>query len=236
VRVGDREVTLRTAGAEVRPFEPSLRHRVLGVLGDPNIAYFLLMLGMFALMLELYTPGMGVAGGLGLFLLLLAGVGLRMLPVDVGAIVLLVVAFALFVAEFFVVSHGLLALGGIVALVLGSMLLIDTDDPDFFADASVRVSWGLVVPMVAVLGAGTFLFAWHAARLRKRAPVTGAEGLVGCVGQADTPLGPQGGWVRVAGERWRARSDVPVAEGGPVRVVAVRDLALDVVPIETEVR
>jgi membrane-bound serine protease (ClpP class) len=236
VRVGDHEVTLRTAGAEVRPFPPSLRHRALEVLGDPNVAYFLMTLGMFALMIELSAPGLSVAGGLGLFLLLLAGIGLRMLPVDAGAIVLLVLAFGLFVAEVFVVSHGLLALGGIVALVLGSMLLIDTNDPDFFADRSFGVSWGLVVPMVAVLGAGAIALAWHANRVRKQAPVTGAEGLVGSLGRADTALGPAGGWVRVAGERWQAHSATPVAEGGAVRVVAVRDLVLDVVPIETEVR
>lgn len=236
VRVGDREVTLRTASAEVRPFAPSLRHRALGVLGDPNVAWLLMMLGMFLLMIELYTPGIGIAGALGLFLLLLAGIGLRLLPVDAGAIVLLVVAFGLFVAELFVVSHGLLALGGIVTLAIGSVLLIDTDDPEFFADASVRVSWGLVVPLAAAVGAGTVALAWHAARIRKRAPVTGAEGLVGCVGHADGPLGPDGGWVRVAGERWRARCTAAAPAGAAVRVVAVRDLTLDVVPIETEVR
>lgn len=230
VSVAGDEVRLETSGVSVVSFERTVRERVLSVLGHPNVAYALLMLGALGLMFEFYHPGLLVPAGVGLFSLLLAAIGLNMLPVHLGAIALLAVAVALFVAEMYLTSFGLLTAAGIVALLLGSSLLIDRTSPEFFAEPSVRVSWGLVVPLGLVMAGLAGMFAWQAARLRRVPPRTGSEGLIGERAEAATSIDNRQGWVRVHGERWRAQSSKVVAEGSTVRVVARRGLTLLVEP------
>ncbi len=221
-------VTIATRGAPIVSFEPTIQQKALSILGDPNVAYVLLIAGFLGLVFELYQPGLIVPGAVGLFCLLLAGIGLNALPVQIGGIVLVAIAVALFVAELYVASYGLLTLGGVAALVIGSALLIDTHDPEFFAEPSVRVSWALIVPLASVLGLAAGLLAWNAGRLRHRRPSTGREGLVGERGRAEGGVGPGGGHVRIHGERWNAVSRVPVGDGEPVEVVGVEDLRLRV--------
>lgn len=232
-------VQLATSGASVHPFEPSWRQRVWSFVGNPNVVYLLLMIGIFGLVLELYSPGLIVPGVIGGFALLLAVIGLDILPVNLGGVALLVLAAVLFVAEIYVVSYGLLALGGLVALLIGASLLIDRSDSDFFADATVRLSWTAVLPLALLVAATTLGLAWRAGRLRRRTPSTGKEAMLGQVGQVVVTIGagaePSPGRVAVAGERWRAiadqPADQPIEAGARVRVIDVEGLTLRVAPV-----
>ena len=229
---GDREVRLRTAGAAVQPFDMTIRQRALAVLGDPNLAYLLLMMGFLGILIEFSNPGLVIPGVVGAFALLLAAIGLNALPVSIGAVVLLVAAVVMFVAEVYVVSHGMLTIGGIACLLLGSALLLDRSDPDFFADPSVGVSVWAVAPVSLVLAFAAVLLAWYAARSRKRVSSTGSEGLLGEDALAVTGVTRDAGWVRAHGERWQARSDTPIAPGARARILEVRGLTLRVRPVD----
>jgi membrane-bound serine protease (ClpP class) len=221
-------VVLRTRGAELVPHDKTIRQRLLAVLGNPNLTYALLMIGLLGLMIEFYNPGGIVAGVIGGTALLLAAIGLNALPVQWGGVVLLVVALGLFAAELWVTSYGLLTLAGLGALLLGSGLLLDRSDPDFFADASVRLSWGVVLPLVGVVAGATGLLAWRNARSRRAPPTTGREALIGARGVALEPIDARGGVVRVQGERWAATSSQPIEADTPIRVIALQGLTLAV--------
>lgn len=227
-------VELHTRSAQVLPFEMSVRQRVWSVVSNPNIVYLLLMIGIFGILFELYSPGLIIPGAVGALALLLAAIGLDILPVNTGAVVLLVLGAIMLAAEIYIVSYGLLTLGGLAALILGASLLIDRTTGDFFADASVRLSWGAVLPPAILLAAVAAGLAWRSAELQRRAPATGKEAMLGHVGEAMTVIGAQPGQVRIGGERWRALSHMPIAAGEPVRVVGIEGLTLRVVPAAVE--
>lgn len=230
VSVGGRTVTLDTERATLASIDMTVSQRVRSLLSNPNLAYLLLIVGMLLLLMELYSPGMivpGVAGGVAI---LLAVIGLDALPVQVGAVVLLAVALAMFVAEIYVVSYGLLALGGLALLLLGSALLIDRSAPGFFADASVRVSWGVIIPLGLLVAGAAAGLAWYAAHTRWRVSPTGAEGLVGERGHVASVRAGRGK-VWVHGELWDATFDEPVPTGAPVRVTGVNGLRLRAAPV-----
>lgn len=229
VDVHGEDVALATRGAEVRDHPMTISQRARRTLGDPNLAYLFLSVGSLLLLFELYAPGLLVPGALGLFLLLLGAVGLEVLPINVGAIVLLAVALALFVAEMYVTSFGLLAGAGLVCLLIGAALLIDRENPDYLVDASLRISWLAIAPLAATLAAAALGLGWKAARENRKQSVTGAEGLVGQTALVAEAAGDEGtGWVRVGGERWQARLGTGARPGDAVRVVGVRGLVLDV--------
>lgn len=223
-------VRLDTAGVRVVALEPSPRQRLVGALGQPNVAYLLVMLGVLGLFIELASPGVIVPGTLGLLALLGGAIGLGVLPVDAGAVALLVAGAGLLAAELFVTSYGVLLAAGVAAIVAASVLLVDPSDARFFADRSVRVSWGAILPTVLTLAAAAALLAWHLRRSGRRPWQTGAEGLVGATAETITDVGPSGGRVRVAGESWAARARAPIEPGRKVRVRAVFGLELEVEP------
>ena len=228
VSIRGHSVTLDLERVNIQNSPMTLQQRTLAVLGHPNLAYLLLMVGMLGIMIELYHPGVFVAGAVGVLALLLAGIGLNALPVNVGAILLMVVAVGLLVAEIYVTSFGLLALSGAGLLVLASTLLIDRSAPDFLVDSSLRVSWGVALPLALVLGLSAMALAWRAIRSRSDRQQTGAEALVGLQGIALTDVTSTEGSVRVHGERWRATSRQPLASGTRIRVLCVRGLELEV--------
>jgi membrane-bound serine protease (ClpP class) len=228
VETSARTVVLRTRRAELVSFEMSPRQRVLSVLGNPNLAYLLLMIGLVGLLLELSSPGIGVPGVVGVSALLLAAIGLDVLPVSMGALALLVLGAGLLVAEVYVTSYGALLAAGIAAIVAGSVLLVDPHDATFFADASVRVSWGAVLPMAIAMAAIAVALALYVRRAGRRRSVTGAEGLVGAHGETLSRIDASGGRVRVGGESWAARSRATIEAGHDVRVRSVRGLELEV--------
>jgi membrane-bound serine protease (ClpP class) len=164
----------------------------------------------------------------GLLCLLLAAIGLNVLPVNLGGVALLVVAVALLIAELFVGAYGLLALGAFGCLLLGSAMLIDDTDPRFFADTTLSVSWGAVLPLAFLLVGATLTIALLLARVQRKQSPAGAEGIVGELGVARTAVGPDDGSVTVHGEVWTARAEAPIAVGEHVEVVAIDGLRLRV--------
>ena len=224
------ERALRTHGAVIYDEEPNVFERFLQVLVDPNIAYLLFTIGTYALIAEVYSPGAVVPGVVGAICLVLAFVAFGALPVNWGGLALLVVAAALFVAEVKVASHGLLAVGGLVAFVLGSLLLFAPFAPEPLG-ATVSLNLWLVA---AVAVASVALFGWIlrqglAARTR---PAFWEPPRAGDLAVAETALQPAGS-VHLRGESWSAEAQSgTIQAGAPVRVVARQGLKLVVEPVE----
>jgi membrane-bound serine protease (ClpP class) len=215
-------VTLQTRGATVKAIEVGFRDRVLNVITDPNVAYVLMMLGMLGLFFELSNPGVILPGVVGGISLILAFFAFQSLPINYAGLLLILFGIVLLIAEIKVVSHGVLAVGGMVAMALGSLMLFDAPEVGF------RVSWRVIVPTVGAT-AGVFLFVIAAGvrALAARSPV-GGPALVGETGIARVVLSPEG-QVLVHGELWRAVArGAPLAEGAKIRVVGVNGLTLTV--------
>ncbi len=215
-------VTLTTRGAPVTPIEIGFRDRVLNVITDPNVAYVLMMLGMLGLFFELSTPGAVLPGVIGGISLILAFFAFQSLPINYAGVLLILFGIVLLVAEIKIVSHGILAIGGIVSMALGSLMLFDAPE------IGLRVSWWAIVPMVGTT-AGFFLFVVAAGvRALGRRQLLGPSGLVGQLATVRERLAPEG-QVLVYGEIWRAVAEgEPVEAGAHVRVVAVDGLTLKV--------
>ena len=215
------EVSIQTADAAVHDVAPSRRERFLARIADPNIAYVLMLIGIFGILFELQNPGAVLPGVAGAVSLITAAYALQMLPVSWTGLALIVLAIVLFVLEIKVASHGILTIGGVVAMIIGSIMLIDSPLP------FMRVSLAVIIPSVLVT-ALFFLFAVSMGiRAQRRRVTTGSEGLVGEVGVARTEIS-DGGTVFVRGELWSARSDDNVSAGDAVEVVAVEGMRLKV--------
>jgi membrane-bound serine protease (ClpP class) len=213
--------TLHTKGVEPRPIEMSWRDRLLDIISNPTIAYIFLMLGIYGIFFELSSPGAILPGVVGGIFLILAFYALQMLPVNYAGLALILFAIILFIAEIKVVSHGLLAVGGVISLLLGSMMLFQS--PVEY----MRVSMSVIIPAVMV-SAAFFIFAvTKAVNARLQKPTTGMEGLVGEVGIASTPITPEGK-ISIHGEFWNATSDQNIEEGEKVQVIGVDNLKLKV--------
>jgi len=222
VRTAAGPVTLRTRGAVVRPVEIGWRDKFLAVITDPNVAYVLLMLGMLGLFFELANPGVILPGIIGGICLILAFFAFQTLPINWAGLLLILFGIVLLIAEIKVVSHGVLTIGGVIAILLGSVMLVNT------SELPIRVSWTVIIPVVAVT-AGIFVFAISAGvRAQMSRPTTGAAGLLSEVGEVKTAIDPEGA-VLVRGELWTAVANGPgIGVGERVRVVGVEGLKLRV--------
>ena len=222
VTAAGRLVTIKTKGARVEEEAPDFRQRLLAVLTDPNVAYILLIIGFYGLIFELSNPGSilpGIAGGI---CIILAFYALSTLPVNYAGVALIVFALILFLAEIKVTSHGLLAIGGTISMLLGSILLIDT--PATY----LRISWAVIIPAV-VTTVLFFLFAvGMGLRAQRRKPTTGDKGMVGERGRAVTAVGPAGGQVFVRGEYWKAAAAEEIPAGASVEVIKADGLTAEV--------
>jgi len=223
-RFDGKTVTLHLAGASIRPFEMTLKQKILDHLMDPNIAFLLLAVGVLALYVEFNHPGAVVPGTVGVIFILLAAFALNLLPVRFAALVLIAVAFALFALEAKFASHGVLTTGGIVLLTLGGLLLVDAPIPE------MRVRLVTALAISVPLGLITAFLMTIALRARRNKVVTGVQGLIGEVGIAHSPLVPEGK-VFVHGEIWNAISTAPVPVGVKVVVRRVEGLQLEVAPL-----
>jgi membrane-bound serine protease (ClpP class) len=221
IRRGNAAVTLHTAGATVREIEMSPMRRFLSVLANPDVAYILLTLGGLGLTFELMSPGAVLPGVVGGICIILAFFALSVLPVNTAGLALIFLSLLFFIAEIKVVSHGVLAVGGVVSLVIGSLMLFKTPD------AALRVSLSVVVSLVAFTVAVVGLLLFLAVRAQRMPVTTGKEGMLHELGTARTPLAPRGK-VLIHGEIWDAVADDPVAAGETVEVVGVRSLTLAV--------
>jgi membrane-bound serine protease (ClpP class) len=215
------EKILKTEGAVLHEKKMGTRLNILSALSDPNIAYILFLLGLAGLYFEFAHPGVILPGIVGGISLILAFFAMQTLPVNYAGVLLILFAVALFIAEIKVVSHGILTIGGIVSLVMGSLLLFDSPDP------ALRVSLKVMIPALIVISlffVGIMSLVLKA-QMRKRQ--TGREGIIGAEGEAVTDI-HETGKVFVHGEYWNAWSDRAVEKGKKVRVVAVAALKLKI--------
>jgi len=219
VEVAGVRVELQTAGAQIVRLPMSKRQEFLSIITNPNIAYLLMMLGTLGLIFEFTHPGIGFPGIAGLICLLLALYAFQTLPVSYAALALIVLGLLLLIAEIKVISYGLLTLGGVVCLTLGSLMLFESPD------ANLQVSLRVIVPGVATIAAIILLVVQRALKAQVQPVTTGAQGLVGNVGIASTDLNPSG-QVFVHGELWEASSARPIQQGEKVRVIRVDGLQL----------
>ena len=236
VQIGGETRRLKTAGAELRPVEWTVRDRVLHALADPQIAYLIAMLGVIGILLELFHPGTIVPGVVGAICLVIAGVAFQMLPVNIGALALCIIGVGLLVAEMYMGGHGWFIGAGIVCIVIGSLLLIGHTGRGFWADPDFGLGWRVVIPVGAALGLISATLVWKFTSSAAQPLRAGAPGLLGEVGEVREAIGPATGRVLVHGELWSARAQTEIPEGARVRVVGVRGLSVDVAPLEPQLK
>jgi membrane-bound serine protease (ClpP class) len=216
------DVTFDLSGAEVALRPMGFRSEFLFILSNPNIAYILMMLGVMGLYFELANPGAVLPGVLGGICLVLAFFSFQTLPVNYAGVLLILFAVLLFILEIKATTHGFLAIGGVVSLFFGSILLINTK-VEF-----LRVSMEVILPTVIGVALFFILVAYLAIKAYRRKPSTGAEGIIGEIGVAKSRITSEGGRVFVHGEWWDAVSDEPIPVGTKVEVIASRNLVITV--------
>ncbi len=216
--------TLHTKNAEVIILEMTFAQKLLSVLSNPNIAYILLMIGIYGIFFELYNPGALFPGIIGGICLILAFYSMHTLPVNYAGLALIILSIILFLLEIKIVSHGALTIGGVISLFLGSMMLID---PESILEA-MEISMELII-FIVVLTSAFFIFAITLGiKAQRKKPTTGIEGLIGEIGKTVTKLSPSGE-ITVHGEFWKAEClEGEIEEGADVEVVVVQNLKLKV--------
>ena len=223
VTVGSGQIVLSTAGIATAVVEPDWRTEALGVITNPNIALLLLAIGGYGLFFEFFNPGYVAPGTIGAICLIVGLYALNLLPINYAGLALILLGMGLMVAEAFAPSFGVLGIGGIVSLVLGAGILVDTDAPGF------QLAWP-VIGGIALFSAAFLIFVVPIGiRALRRRPVTGKEEMVGATGKVEQ-WGDDGGTIFIHGERWRAESDQALSPKQSVRVVRMDGLTLHVAP------
>jgi membrane-bound serine protease (ClpP class) len=225
VKVGKENITLKTLGVPVKTVSEGWRVSILKRIADPNIAFILMLIGLAGLYFELSNPGVVLPGVVGALSLLLAFYAFQTLPVNFIGLLLIILAFILFILEIYVTSFGLLSFGGIASLVLGSLMLFKG------GGMGMAIAWSVLIPSVVIISLFFLAVAALVVRSHMRRSISGTTGLIGERGVAYTDLKPEG-QVFVHGEYWQAVSDEPVAAGDAVEVVKVINLKLYVRPIK----
>ena len=221
VLMGHASAVFQTKDAEIVDFPIGWRLELLKALSDPNIAYLLMTLGTIGLLAELYNPGAILPGIVGAISLILGFYSLQSLPINYAGVLLLLLGVVLFVLEATVTSYGLLAIGGVLSMLLGSLMLIKTDAP------FLQISWAVMIPVIGLAALLSFAMVGMGVRAMRRRPLTGSEGMVGLIGIAKTALSPRG-QIAVRGELWEAMSEEPIEAGKMVEVTAIEGLKLRV--------
>jgi membrane-bound serine protease (ClpP class) len=224
VKTAAGERTLNTADATLVRVEPDWRTRFLAVITHPSIALILMMIGVYGLMFEFMNPGMVLPGVVGAIALLIALFALQLLPVSYAGLGLVLLGLSFMVAEIFVPSYGSLGIGGVIAFVVGALMLIDTDVPGF------GVPLSLVLTLAATSALFVFVVVAAALKARHRPVVSGREQLIGSTGVMLDDSDVEG-WARVHSEQWRVRTPVPLKRGQQVRVTGREGLVLTVAPL-----
>lgn len=227
VNVSAKEFIFDTRQVEINNILPDWRSEFLAVITNPGMAYILLMVGIYGLVFEFSNPGSIVPGTIGSICLLLALYAFQLLPVNYAGMGLILLGIALMIAEAFVTSFGILGLGGIVAFVIGSVILIDTDVPGFGIDLGLIAGFALSSAAFFIIAIGLLL------KSRHRPIVSGKEEMIGCVGEVlDDFTGT--GMIHIHSENWRATCERPLRKNEKVRVTAIDGLLLQVMPINTQ--
>lgn len=226
VKLPSGERVLQTGRVTIEYFEMTWREKLLDKLSDPNFAYIFMMLGIYGLIFELSNPGAIFPGVVGGICLLLAFFAFQALPINVAGILLILFGVILLILEIKVPSFGVLTIGGAVSLLLGSLMLIDTEVP------VLKISLGVIIPSVVI----TVLFALFAVGMGLRAQAkkvtTGVEGLIGEVGETLEELDPTGN-IFINGEYWKAEADAKIEKGVQIRAIGKRGIVLIVEPTES---
>jgi membrane-bound serine protease (ClpP class) len=232
IAIDQKEVTLiggkkkiSTKNAVINNKKKGTRQGILSAISDPNISYILLLIGLAGLYFELSTPGAILPGVIGGISLLLAFFGLSTLPVNYTGILMIIFGVILFIAEIKVMSHGILTVGGVISLIMGSLFLFDTKDP------ALRISLQVLIPAILVASGFFIVVIWLAVKAQMRKHFTGTEAMIGAEAEAATDIKDEGK-VFLEGEYWKAFSKEPVKKGAKVRVVKVEGLSLIVEEIK----
>jgi membrane-bound serine protease (ClpP class) len=224
VTVSTGAVVLHTKNASVEVLEMGWGEKMLNILSDPNVAYILFLLGLYGLIFELYSPGAIFPGIIGGICIILALYTMHTLPVNYAGLALIVFGIILFLLEIKIVSHGLLAIGGVLSLLLGSMMLIRTNQ----AWSIAGLSWTVIITAVGISSLFFLFVVGMGIKAQRAKPLTGLEAMIGEIGHAISELNPAG-TVRMHGEIWRAISPAGlIPEGKKVIVTGFQDLTLQV--------
>ncbi len=215
------KTTLHTKGVQVQEINMGFRFKLLEIISNPNIAYILMILGFYGLYFELSNPGAIFPGVAGAICLILAFYALHTLPINYAGLMLIILGIGLFIAEAFITSHGVLGIGGTIAMLLGSVMLIDSSSP------VLQISWAVIIPAVALSALLFIITVSVAIRVYREKADTGKEGLIGMQALAKTDV-LSDGQVFMRGEYWSAWSDEPLSKGDKVTVIAVEGLKLKV--------
>lgn len=214
--------TLRTKNAKTLYVNPGIRQKVLGFITDPNVAYILMMLGFYGLFFELTNPGAIFPGVFGGICLILAFYAFQTLPVNYAGVMLIILAIILFILEIKIISHGVLTIGGVISMIIGSLMLFESAGPFF------RVSLYLILPVILASVLFFIVTVSLAVRAHVKKPVTGKEALVGAEGIAESEITKEGGLALVHGEHWSAFSDEAIQKGEHLTVESLSDLKIKV--------
>ncbi len=225
--VQGREIKLKTEGLAVHTYDPDWRNRMLAVISDPNVAYILMLLGIYGLFFELWNPGYVLPGVVGGICLLLALYAFQVLPISYAGLGLILLGIGFMVAEAFMPSFGVLGIGGVTAFVVGSIILMDTDVEGY------TIAWPLIAAVASISAAFFIGVVFMALKARKRRVVSGQEEMIGALGEALENFKGEGR-VRVHSEEWQARSGTALKRGQKVKVVAMEGLVLTVEPYNPE--
>jgi len=215
---------VKTAGVKVQHKEMGLRHEILNLISDPNVAYILMLLGFYGIFFELTNPGAIFPGVFGAISLILAFYSFQTLPVNYAGLLLIILGIILFILEITIISHGLLTIGGIISMFIGSLMLFESPQPFF------RLSLTVILPAVILTALFFSLTITLAVKAYRRKPKTGAEGLIGLEGKAKTDVYKEG-LVFIHGEIWKAWSEEPIKAGEKITVESVENLKLKVRPM-----
>ena len=218
---------LNTKNHTIVSYEAGWFHDFLAIISDPNVAYILMMIGVWGIILEFYHPGGILPGVVGVISLVLGLYSLHTLPLNYAGVALIVLAVILFIAEIKITSYGMLTVGGVICLFLGSMMLIDTSSP---LETAIEISMNVIVTTVLIVAGLFALLAWLVIRAHKRKAMTGVSGLLGETGEVFLDITGGKGSVKIMGEIWKAETenseDIP--KGVKVKVINVTDLTLKV--------
>ena len=227
VAIGEQTFKIKTQGKarETRVMTP--RQQILDIISNPNVAYILMMMGMVGIYFELSNPGLILPGVVGGISMILALYGMQSLPVNYAGLLLIVLGLSLFIAELNFATFGLLSLGGAISVFLGSIMLIDSDDP------AMQISKTVLIPTLALSILAAVGTVFLALRARESAPISGAEGMVGTSAKVKTALEPEG-TVWLHGEAWKAQCEEWAQPGETVVVEAVDGLTVKVKRSDSE--
>ena len=217
--------TLHTTGVPIKQIEPDWRSRLLSVITNPNIAYILMLIGIYGLIFEFSNPGAIVPGTIGAIALLLALYSFQLLPINYAGVALIMLGVALMVGEAFQPSFGMLGIGGTIAFVIGSIILMDTDTPGFGIDISIIITFAATSVLVFIFVIGM------AIKARRRPVVSGMEELLGGEAIVDNDF-DQTGTVTIHSEHWSAVTEQPLRKGQSVKVTGIKGLILQVKPLK----